>query len=72
MPLTDTAVSLDLTNREIILIAELNLVHPVLAGFNAHFANSARLIKHDLLVALVHTGVAGERRHHTVVKMELH
>ena len=53
VPLAYTAVSLYLADREVVLVAEANLVDPVLAGLDADFANRAILVEHHLLVALV-------------------
>ena len=72
MPLTNPAISLDLANREIVLIAETNLVDPVLACLQAYFSDGTCLVKNNSLVALVDAGVAGEGRHHAVAEMELH
>ena len=53
MPLADSTVGLDLTDGEVVLIAEADLVDPVLACLDAHFADCARFVKNDGLIALV-------------------
>ena len=53
VPLANTAVSFYLADREVVLVAEANLVDPVLAGLDPHFAYGAILVEHHLLVALV-------------------
>ena len=53
VPLANTAVGFYLADREVVLVAEANLVDPVLAGLDPHFADGAILVEHHLLVALV-------------------
>ena len=53
VPLANTAVGFYLADREVVLVAEADLVDPVLAGLDPHFANGAILVEHHLLVALV-------------------
>ena len=72
MPFTDSAISLDLTNREVVIVAEADFVHPVLAGLNSDFTYWPSFVKDNLLVALVDARVSCERRCHPVVQMKLH
>ena len=53
VPLANTAVGFYLANREVVLVAEADLVDPVLACLDAHFADCARFVKNDGLIALV-------------------
>ena len=53
VPLSHTAVGLYLADREVVLVAEANLIDPVLASLDADFANLAILVEYHLLVALV-------------------
>jgi len=72
VPFADPAVSLDFSDREIVLVAETDLVDPVFACLDAYLSDGAALFEHHLLVALVDAGVSGEGRRHAVAQVELH
>ena len=72
VPLSHSTVCFDFANGEIVLVAEANLVDPVLGGLDADFADGAVLVDDHLLVALVDAGVACERRRHAIRQVELH
>lgn len=55
MPFTDATISLDLCDREIVLVAEADLVDPVLARLDTNLSNATRLVNNDRLVTLVHS-----------------
>ena len=61
MPFAHSAVSLHFSNGEVVLVAEPNLVDPVLAGLDTNFADGPILIEYDLLIALVDARVASKR-----------
>ena len=60
MPLSNTTIGLHLAYCEVSLVAETNLVYPVLARLDSHFPDRARLVQHDLLITLVDARVASE------------
>ena len=62
VPLTNTAVSLHLTNCVVVLIAEANLIHPVLACLQSYLANRAVGWQVANLIAFVDARVPRERR----------
>lgn len=53
VPLAHSAVSLDLANGEVVLVAEANLVDPVLAGLDTYLSDGSVPVEHYLLITLV-------------------
>ena len=62
VPLTNTTVSLHLANRVVVLVAEANLIHPVLACLQSYLANRAVGRQVANLIAFVNARVPCERR----------
>ena len=65
MPLTNTTVSLHLTNRVVVLIAEANFIHPVLARLQSYLADGAVGWQVANLIAFVDARVTREGRRQT-------
>lgn len=65
VPLTNTTVSLHLANRVVVLVAEANLIDPVLACLQSYLANGAVGRQVANLIAFVDARVPRERRRQT-------
>ena len=72
VPLAHATICLHLADREFVLVAEPDFVHPVLARFDTNLADRAIGWQIHTRIALVDTGVSCEGRGETVAQMELH
>ena len=62
VPLADTAVSFHLADRVVVLIAETNLIDPVLARLQSYLAHGTVGWQVANLIAFVHARVPRKRR----------